>query len=60
MANNLVKQNVMVKIPGLNGGLAFKVQFEHCPSCKYFDSCYPDGRGPNYLDPDCATGHVNK
>lgn len=31
----------------------FKPMFAHCIRCAGFEDCYPEGRGPNFLDPDC-------
>ena len=61
-----MKQNVKIK-PFKWADLTLIVQFEHCPKCKYFSSCYGikelaceyDGRSrlvkkvPNYISQDC-------
>lgn len=46
-----MKQNVVVQ----SAWGSIKVQFEHCPVCKYFGRCYvEDGWGPRYIDEGCA------
>lgn len=61
-----MEQNVKIK-PFKWADLILVVQFEHCPKCKYFSSCYDikelaceyDGRSrvvkkvPNYISQDC-------
>jgi hypothetical protein len=31
-----------------------KYMFGWCLQCKLVDGCYPNGSGPNYLDPTCS------
>ena len=47
-----MKQNVVVE----HQGRKIKVQFDHCPKCWYFDSCYKDGINGRFMDPDCLKG----
>lgn len=46
----LMEQNVIVD----SKWGRIKVQFEHCPSCPHFESCYDEGRGPNFITETCA------
>lgn len=61
-----VKQNVHIK-PFRWADMTLIVQYDYCPKCKYFSSCYDikelaceyDGRSrvvkkvPNYISQDC-------
>lgn len=33
-----------------------KYVFKWCSECKFVENCYPNGSGPNYLEPSCGKG----
>jgi hypothetical protein len=52
-----VKQNVWTNYENKR----IKVQFEHCTECAYYKTCYnEEGKGPNFLDPECVERPVRK
>ena len=37
-----------------------KPQFPWCVECVGATGCYPDGRGPQFLDQDCYSGPIKE
>lgn len=43
------KQNIVAEYFGMK----VKLQFDFCPKCKYFKSCYSTDGNPHYLSEEC-------
>lgn len=51
--NEVEKQNIIMRLPK---GNKIKIQFKHCPECKYFENCYitnGEYHEPHFLSEEC-------
>lgn len=55
MDRQVPKQNIIEEYFGKK----IKLQFEFCPKCTYFKSCYEDDGKPHYINPECLEDYYN-